>query len=97
MRDDDGNTVQENIGHESAGHAEVGQEEAGLADVGHGGGSPDVEAAEPRDPEAGLATAEYAVATVAAVGFAGLLIAVLKSGVVKGLLEGIISSALSIG
>ncbi|MCK9792946.1 DUF4244 domain-containing protein [Isoptericola sp. 4D.3] len=48
------------------------------------------------DPEAGLATAEYAVATVAAVGFAGLLIAVLKSGTVKGLLEGIISSALSI-
>ena len=48
------------------------------------------------DPEAGLATAEYAVATVAAVGFAGLLIAVLKSGTVRGLLESIISSALSI-
>ncbi len=48
------------------------------------------------DPEAGLATAEYAVATVAAVGFAGLLIAVLKSGTVRGLLENIISSALSI-
>jgi hypothetical protein len=48
------------------------------------------------DPEAGLATAEYAVATVAAVGFAGLLIAVLKSDTVRGLLEGIISSALSV-
>ena len=48
------------------------------------------------DPEAGLATAEYAVATVAAVGFAGLLIAVLKSDTVRGLLESIISSALSI-
>ncbi|MFC7879480.1 DUF4244 domain-containing protein [Isoptericola sp. NPDC057391] len=48
------------------------------------------------DPEAGLATAEYAVATVAAVGFAGLLIAVLKSDTVRGLLESIISSALSV-
>lgn len=48
------------------------------------------------DPEAGLATAEYAIATVAAVGFAGLLIAVLKSDTVRGLLEGIISSALSV-
>jgi len=48
------------------------------------------------DPEAGLATAEYAVATVAAVGFAGLLIAVLKSDTVRGLLEAIISSALSV-
>lgn len=48
------------------------------------------------DPEAGLATAEYAVATVAAVGFAGLLIAVLKSDTVRGLLENIISSALSV-
>jgi len=51
---------------------------------------------EPMDPEAGLATAEYAIATIAAVGFAGLLIAVLKSDTVRGLLEGIISSALSI-
>ncbi|MCA5892140.1 DUF4244 domain-containing protein [Isoptericola sp. NEAU-Y5] len=48
------------------------------------------------DPEAGLATAEYAVATVAAVGFAGLLIALLKSETVRGLLENIITSALSI-
>jgi hypothetical protein len=48
------------------------------------------------DPEAGLATAEYAIATIAAVGFAGLLIAVLKSDTVRGLLENIISSALSI-
>lgn len=51
---------------------------------------------EPVDPEAGLATAEYAIATVAAVGFAGLLIAVLKSDTVRGMLESIISSALSI-
>ena len=67
-----------------------------------GVGTPDGEVlhrrpgAQELDPEAGLATAEYAVATVAAVGFAGLLIAVLKSDTVRGLLESIISSALSI-
>ncbi|MHA7135483.1 DUF4244 domain-containing protein [Oerskovia turbata] len=49
------------------------------------------------DPEAGLATAEYAVATIAAVGFAGLLIAILKSGAVREMLLGIIQRALSIG
>ncbi|PFG35162.1 DUF4244 domain-containing protein [Sanguibacter antarcticus] len=45
----------------------------------------------------GMATAEYAIATIAAVGFAGLLITVLKSATVKGLLTGLITSALSIG
>lgn len=48
------------------------------------------------DPEAGLATAEYAIATIAAVGFAGLLIVVLQSDSVRGMLESIISSALSV-
>ncbi len=46
--------------------------------------------------EQGLATAEYAIATIAAAGFAGLLIVVLKSGKVQGLLSGIIESALSV-
>lgn len=49
------------------------------------------------DPEAGLATAEYALATVAAAGFAGLLIALLRSGEVQALLSGIIRTALSVG
>jgi len=49
------------------------------------------------DPEAGLATAEYAVATIAAVGFAGLLIAILKSGEVREMLLSIIQRALSVG
>ncbi|PZR51758.1 DUF4244 domain-containing protein [Xylanimonas oleitrophica] len=48
------------------------------------------------DPEAGLATAEYAVATIGAVGFAGLLIVILKSETVRGALEQIITSALSV-
>lgn len=46
--------------------------------------------------EDGLATAEYAVATVAAVGFAGLLIALLSSDEVRGMLLSIIQSALTI-
>jgi hypothetical protein len=52
--------------------------------------------ADAHDPEAGLATAEYAIATIAAVGFAGLLIVVLQSDTVRGLLEGIIGQALSV-
>jgi len=89
MRDDHGNTEDESPRRESTGHERAGHEGAAQ----HAGAPP---GGRLLDPEAGLATAEYAVATVAAVGFAGLLIAVLKSGMVKGLLEGIISSALSI-
>ncbi|SKC75158.1 DUF4244 domain-containing protein [Krasilnikoviella flava] len=84
--------------------AEVEQGGGASTTATEGEGSPGVRSDEPAraprtqgvDPEAGLATAEYAVATVAAVGFAGLLIAVLKSDTVRGLLEGIISSALSV-
>lgn len=46
--------------------------------------------------ERGAVTAEYAIATVAAAAFAGLLAIVLKSGSVQGLLSNIISSALSV-
>ena len=45
--------------------------------------------------DAGMATAEYAIATVAAAGFAGLLIAILRSDEVRGLLLGIVRGALS--
>jgi hypothetical protein len=47
--------------------------------------------------EEGSATAEYAIATMAAVGFAGLLVVILKSGEVRGMLLDIIRSALSLG
>lgn len=47
--------------------------------------------------DAGLATAEYAIATLAAVGFAALLVAILSSGEIRGLLMSLISSALSFG
>ena len=47
--------------------------------------------------DAGMATAEYAIATLAACGFAGLLVAILSGGQVRGLLLGIIRRALSVG
>ncbi|MCC3265678.1 DUF4244 domain-containing protein [Arthrobacter gengyunqii] len=50
-----------------------------------------------RDREAGMATAEYAIATLAAVAFAALLVAVLGSGEVRTLLMGLIRSALTLG
>lgn len=46
--------------------------------------------------DVGMATAEYAIATVAAVGFAGLLMVVLRSGEVQALLLGLIRGALSV-
>lgn len=46
--------------------------------------------------EAGMATAEYAIATVAAAGFAGLLVVVLRSDEVRGLLAGIVRGVLAV-
>lgn len=45
----------------------------------------------------GAATAEYAITIMAAVGFAGLLVVILKSGEVQAILTGLVRSALSIG
>lgn len=44
----------------------------------------------------GAATAEYVVATMAAVGFAGLLLVILRSDEVKQLLLGLVKSALTV-
>lgn len=46
--------------------------------------------------DAGLATAEYAIATVAAAGFAGLLLVILRSGEVRGMLASLVENALSL-
>ena len=46
--------------------------------------------------DAGMATAEYAIATLAAVGFAGVLVVILKGNEVKGLLLGIVRQALTL-
>ena len=58
---------------------------------------PVARAAEGRwDAEAGIVTAEYAIATLAAVAFAGVLLAVLRSEEVRAFLLGIVRQALSI-
>ncbi|MCL2454987.1 MAG: DUF4244 domain-containing protein [Micrococcales bacterium] len=44
--------------------------------------------------DAGMATAEYALVTLAAAGFAGLLLLVLNGGEVRALLLGIVTRAL---
>ncbi len=46
--------------------------------------------------ESGAATAEYAIATLAAVGFAGLLVVILRSEEVRGLLTDIIRNVLQL-
>jgi hypothetical protein len=45
----------------------------------------------------GSATAEYAIATMAAVGFAGLLVVIMKSDEVRGILTELVRNALSFG
>ncbi len=46
--------------------------------------------------ERGAATAEYAIATMAAVGFAGLLVVILRSDEVRSILTDLVRNALSI-
>ena len=45
----------------------------------------------------GAATAEYAIVTLAAVAFAGLLVAILRSEEVRGMLLDLVQRALSFG
>jgi len=44
----------------------------------------------------GAATAEYAVATMAAVGFAGLLVVILRGDEVRGILTELVRNALTV-
>ena len=46
--------------------------------------------------DAGAVTAEYAIATIAAVGFAALLVVLLRSDLVRGLLTDLIRHALAV-
>lgn len=46
--------------------------------------------------DSGAATAEYAIATMAAVGFAGLLVVILRSEEVRGMLTDLVRNALAI-
>jgi hypothetical protein len=45
--------------------------------------------------DVGAATAEYAIATLAAVGFAGVLVVILRSDAVRGMLMDLIHRALT--
>ncbi|MFT4123557.1 MAG: DUF4244 domain-containing protein [Microbacteriaceae bacterium] len=47
--------------------------------------------------ERGAATAEYAITIMAAVGFAGLLVTIMKSDQVRALLTGLVQNALDYG
>lgn len=47
--------------------------------------------------EGGSATAEYVVATMAAVGFAGLLVVILKGDEVRSILTDLVHRALTVG
>ena len=47
--------------------------------------------------EEGMATAEYAIGTLAAAAFAGLLLAIIRSGSLSGVLQRLLESALSAG
>lgn len=53
-------------------------------------------AAARRALDAGMATAEYAIATLAAAAFAGVLLVILRSADVRAFLLGIIRQALSV-
>ncbi|MDQ1648708.1 MAG: hypothetical protein QOG60_765 [Frankiaceae bacterium] len=57
--------------------------------------STDPEGTEPGD--AGMSTAEYAIGTVAACGFAGVLWTVVHSAAVAHLMQGVVERALSLG
>jgi hypothetical protein len=47
--------------------------------------------------EAGMTTAEYAIGTLAACGFAALLVTILRGSAVQAMLLGIIKKALALG
>ena len=49
-----------------------------------------------RSGEAGAVTAEYAIATIAAVGLAALLVVILRSDEVRGLLMNLVRHALAL-
>ncbi len=50
-----------------------------------------------RVDDRGAATAEYAIATMAAVGFASLLVVIMQSDEVRGILTDLVRTALTVG
>ena len=68
-----------------------------LAHPGPQGAAPAPDGTPDPQAEAGLATAEYAIGTLAAAAFAGLLLAIIRSGSLSGVLQRLLESALSAG
>ena len=68
-----------------------------LAHPGPQGAGPAPDGAPDPHSAAGMATAEYAIGTLAAAAFAGLLLAIIRSGSLSGVLQGLLESALSAG
>ena len=66
-----------------------------LAHPGPQGAGPAPDGAPDPHAEAGMATAEYAIGTLAAAAFAGLLLAIIRSGSLSGVLQRLLESALS--
>ncbi|WP_084622436.1 DUF4244 domain-containing protein [Demequina oxidasica] len=86
-----------NVARLTEGSAGSGSSE-GQRTAGRGARGDDLRNGTRRSPtgdDRGMATAEYALVTVAAAGFAGLLIVLLKSSEVRELLMGIIQGALA--
>ena len=88
------------LGPRTARHAQPGTEGAEIREI-----FPGASAAEPlrarkrrrvTGSEAGMATAEYAIATLAAVGFAGILVFIMRSDEVRGFLLNLIRTALAL-
>lgn len=50
-----------------------------------------------RKPDRGATTAEYAITTLAACGFAALLVVLLKSDGIQSVISGVITNALNLG
>ena len=78
-------------------------ESAEIHEIYPGASAPDpFRVRKPRRPrwllgsEAGMATAEYAIATLAAVGFAGILVFIMRSDEVRGFLLNLIRTALAL-
>lgn len=57
----------------------------------------EAEYADENDPEEGASTAEYGIVMLAAVGFAGLLVAILKSDEIRGMLVDMVKNTLATG
>ncbi len=64
---------------------------------GSGPGAPGRGRAPALAEETGATTAEFAIVTMAAVGFAGLLVVILRSEQVRATLEGLVDRALNSG